>query len=126
MTYATGITANRAFCLYHLRVNPKNVNWTVGTLENALGEMCDVGLACQAFNIPRTGEYYDPEVELALKLDMPQSHVRNIYSLNDTSYLKFDQVADVLEAYFNQEGDTLVVSPYQMYKRLQNENKINF
>ena len=110
MSPRVGMTPNRAIFLYHLRVNPGKVSQVTGILKSSLGEMCAIGLACDAFKIPMTrwekieagyDETFDPYSVLAAKVEVPRDAIVHLYYLNDSENLTFKQVARLAELYFN-------------------------
>jgi hypothetical protein len=120
-TFVPGITPKRAVALYHLNVNPDRLTRIEGSLEDYAHNVCAAGLACHALGIKMktTAGYSDPDPESALAdmLEMPYSHVRGIFRLNDSYHLSFNQVGGVLTDYFNQEvpAGSAVRSPESIY-----------
>ena len=128
-----GLTPNRAIMLYHLRVNPGNAKQITGALKDAVtGDMCAVGLACDAFKIPMTvwelsasgknPNSFNAYSILADKLEIPENAVRQLYGLNDINKLSFTQVAKVAERYFLDETGAQV---RDIYKQLQAEGELS-
>jgi pentatricopeptide repeat protein len=129
---AEEIARNRAIFLYHLRVNPDNVQQITGALKAGFKMMCATGLGCDALNIPMTsweiekaghvGDGFSPYQALADKLGISKSAVVKMYGLNDVYHCTFSEVAKVADAYFR-SGQT--ESVLGVYNKLKEEGVIN-
>src|SRR5258708_21819487 len=99
------IEPNQAIFVHHLRTNPNNVEQISGELVNGSGQMCALGLGMEAFDMIEkyltmseeadpyaTYEGYDPYKEISAVLNIPESHVHQIYALNDDYEMTFGGV----------------------------------
>lgn len=97
-----GITPERAIFLYHLRVNPKKIPQSTGSMRkisSAAGESrCALGLGCQAFSID-VGKHTS-YAELSQYIKLNSEDISDIWRLNDRCRWSFSQIADRVEDHF--------------------------
>lgn len=102
---------NQAIFVHHLRTNPNNLVQIEGELVGDDGKSaCAIGLGMEAFDMIRRyraaeesgygASAFDPYKYIAETLEMPRTHVDQIYSLNDDHGQSFEEIADIMEQYF--------------------------
>lgn len=112
------ITVDRALFLYHLRVNPHDVEQTTGTMFDIASQArCALGLGCQAFDIPVAGyeALNQAYTKVAQRLQLTMDEIEAIWKLNDRYHLSFAQIADRAEAHFK-DHRVPIITPAD-YKR---------
>lgn len=124
---------NQAIFVHHLRTNPHNVTQITSSLVDDDQNMCALGLGLEAFGMIKkyqeeakraVNNYqfnkpaFDPYAWIADKLRMPQSHVEQVYALNDDHELSFSEIADIMERYFSAGNlfDPVTKGPEELYR----------